>query len=380
MRLVEFIRQNRDPIIAEWESFATTLSPAANMTRMQLRDHIDEILSFICDDLETAQTKTEQVEKSHGKRDSGQGYADTAAEAHGELRHGDGFDIVQMVSEYRALRGSIVKLWMRRRRTLEDTDIEDLTRFNESIDQALAESVVKFSAKVDYSRDLILGVLGHDLRSPLGAISMAGQLLPRLGALTDKQATLAAQVGTCSDRMTRIITDLLDLARARHGTRLPVSALAMDLGQLAQQMVAETKSQHADRDIDLTIKGDVTGAWDNTRLSQVLSNLLGNAIQYGDATAPVTVTILGTADDVSLTVLNQGPIIPEAQMASLFHSFTRGAEPGAQRNGGSNLGLGLFITREIVKSHDGKIEVSSNKRDGTSFRITLPRRRTAAAD
>lgn len=375
MRLADFISQNRGPIVAEWESFAKTLFPGATMTRLQLRDHIDEILSFISNDLQTSQTKAEAVKKSHGESDSSEASADTAAEAHGKLRHDDGFDIVQMVSEYRALRSSVIKLWTTARRALDDSDVIDLTRFNEAIDQALAESVVKFTVKVDYSRDLLLGVLGHDLRSPLGAISMAGILLPRLGELNAKQATIAATIQTCSDRMALIISDLLDLARARQGTGLPVVTQHMDLGELARNMVEETKTQNPERAFEIRIAGDVTGEWDSTRLGQMFSNLLGNAVQYGEKTRPITVIIEGTARSVSIRVHNEGRPIPAEQLTTLFQSFTRGKEPNAT-NGGSNLGLGLFITSEIVKSHSGTINVSSSEAEGTTFIVVLPRQST----
>jgi signal transduction histidine kinase len=337
-----------------------------------LRDHIDEILSFISDDLETDQTKAQAVKKSHGKSDSTEAYVDTAAEAHGDLRHDDGFDIVQMVSEYRALRSSVIKLWTASQRLLDNSDVEDLTRFNEAIDQALAESVVKFTAKVDYSRDLLLGVLGHDLRNPLGAISLGSVLLPRLGALNEKQTAVATTIETSSHRMTRIISDLLDLARARHGTGLPVVPKPLDLADLSRQIVDETKIQNPDRDIDLQIIGAVEGEWDRTRLGQMFSNLLGNAVQYGHKSTPIRVTIKGLKSSVCVVIHNQGPPIPAAQLATLFHSFTRGTEAHAT-TGGSNLGLGLFITSEIVKSHAGRIDVNSSKAEGTAFTITLPK-------
>src|ERR1700712_3080733 len=110
MRLADFIRENKQPIIGEWENFARTLTPAAHMTTFQLRDHIEQILSFIAEDLESPQTARQQIRKSHGKNDS-VAVEDSAAEIHGNIRHDEGFDIVQMVSEYRALRSSVIKLW-----------------------------------------------------------------------------------------------------------------------------------------------------------------------------------------------------------------------------------------------------------------------------
>jgi len=156
MRLSAFIHENKELIIGEWENFARTLAPAANMSRLQLRDHVDAILSFVVKDIESSQTSSEQVRKSHGKSDNPEESKDSAAEIHGDIRQDEGFDIIQMGSEYRALRSSIIKLWTRVQRVLSDEDVLDLTRFNESIDQALAESVVRFVKKVDYSRDLLL--------------------------------------------------------------------------------------------------------------------------------------------------------------------------------------------------------------------------------
>jgi signal transduction histidine kinase len=106
-----------------------------------------------------------------------------------------------MVSEYRALRSSVIKLWTNSNRTLSDAEVVDLVRFNEAVDQALAESVVKFTEKVDYSKDLLLGILGHDIRSPLGAMSMCAQLMPRVGTLNEKQAQLTTQMVDCGTRI-----------------------------------------------------------------------------------------------------------------------------------------------------------------------------------
>ena len=126
MRLAHFIRENPAPIIGEWEQFARSLTPASDgMNRLALRDHVEDLLSFIADDLETPQSKTEQIEKSHGEK------ADTletsAAETHAALRFADGFNMDQMVAEYRALRASVIKLWETQRGRATDVDFRDLT-------------------------------------------------------------------------------------------------------------------------------------------------------------------------------------------------------------------------------------------------------------
>jgi len=374
MRLAEFIRHHRQSIIEEWENFAKTLSPAANMTQWELRDHIEPILTFIARDIESRQTASQQTSKSHGERDNPEASKDSAAETHGNLRHDDGFNIVQMVSEYRALRSSIVKLWTQANGPLSDEDLTDLTRFHEAIDQALAESVAKFMKKVDYSKDLLLGVLGHDIRTPIGAILMSGKLLPMIGTLNEKQTFLAAQICECSLRVNSIVSDLLDLARARMGTRLPVVKEWMDIGLVARQVVDEIKALYPTRSVDLEITGDVQGSWDTIRMGQIFSNLIGNAVQYGTEGSPIGVTVLGTTHEVTISVHNECDPIPAAQLTTIFDSFTR----GDQKSNGldvdfANLGLGLFITKEIVTAHGGSIDIISNQTEGTTFAARIPR-------
>ncbi len=373
MRLANFIRENKQPIIAEWEGFARTLTPAANMTNVQLRDHIEQILFFVTEDLDSPQTKRQQINKSHGKSDN-ENDEESAAEIHGKIRHDEGFDIIQMVSEYRALRSSVIKLWTNANRTLSDEDVVDLIRFNESIDQALAESVVKFTNKVDYSKDLLLGVLGHDIRSPLGAMNMCAQLIPIVGALNEKQQELTSQIISSSTRISDIVSNLLDLTSARAGTGLPILKAAMDIGILARQVVDEMQIQYPDRAISSAITGDVQGEWDATRIGQLFSNLIGNAVQYGAKLSPIDVIIKEDSAGVIISIHNDGDPIPPTQLTTLFHSFTRGKSDGNQAGGvTSNLGLGLFITKEIVIAHEGTIKVISNEKEGTTFSVRLPK-------
>ncbi|UDF05580.1 sensor histidine kinase KdpD [Asticcacaulis sp. AND118] len=370
MGLAEFIRANRDAIISEWETFACSLSPAVGMSSLQLKDHVGQILLFIARDIEEPQTASEQKDKSHGLK-NGMG-GDTAAEAHGRLRHADGYDIVEMISEYRALRASIIRLWTREERMLTGADAIALTRFNEAIDQALTESVARFSRQVDHSKDLILGVLGHDIRSPLATIYMSAEILKRTAVLDERQSVLLKQIESSTVRVRSIVTDLLDLARAKLGAGIPLFAVPMSLTNMCRDIVSEIRVQHPSRTFVLELAPNVSGDWDEIRLGQVLSNLLANAVQYGTEGTPITISLIERVGDILLSVHNEGPPIPRAQLSRIFQSFTRGSERGNAEGDGQNLGLGLFISREIINAHGGTINVHSDAASGITFNLCIP--------
>lgn len=378
MRLAAFIRANLKPIVAEWETFAQTLTPASeSMSPLALRDHIKEILAFVADDIESEQTDSEQVEKSHGEKTPL--VKRSAAEIHASLRHAGGFNMDQMVSEYRALRASVTKLWDAQLTEGTKTDIADLTRFNESIDQALTESISDYSKRIDHSRNLFLGILSHDLRSPLGAARMSAELTLKMGVanLTDRQTMLISQVVECSDRATEIVDHLLDLTRARLGSGITVIKVPMDMGFVSKQLVAEMRTRYPKRTFTLKISGNTEGEWDKPRIGQVFSNLLGNAVQYGFQDPPIDVIIKGEADAVVLSVHNEGVPIPADAIGRIFESLIRGKEEieedGETPAGSINLGLGLYITKEIVAAHGGTIGVTSSEKEGTIFTVRFPR-------
>jgi signal transduction histidine kinase len=375
MRLPEFIRSNLPTIIDEWTAFASSLTPvASSMSQLQLKDHIRQILMFIAHDIESVQSAQEQITKSHGQSVTSDENPDTASEIHGGIRHADGFDMVQMVSEYRALRASIIKLWTKQKDVLTDKDLIDLTRFHEAIDQSLAESVARFMEKVVYSKDLLLGILSHDIRSPLGAITMSAELFNRIGGMNDKQSQLTSQIKASATRILNIVEDLLDLTRASLGSGLPVRPQKMSVKELGLEIVREMQIQHPDRPLLMTDKGDLQGVLDKVRLGQVISNLIGNAIQYGAKDKPISIVLDGTSQNILISVYNDGSPIPASQLATIFNSFTRGADTTKTPTDiSSNLGLGLFISKEIITSHGGNIVVRSTKAEGTTFTISLPR-------
>ena len=372
-RLADFIRKNQATIIDEWVQFAGTRSPASDgMSKLALKDHIVEILSFVAADLESAQTPREQIDKSHGMSDGDGPFRHTAAEMHAALRLADGFDIDQMVSEYRALRASVVKQWVASHKTLASTDVDDLTRFNEAIDQAVTESVAHYTKTIDNSRNLFLGILGHDLRNPIGAASMAAQRIERWGTTDPKQAKVVSELVRTTERATRILNDLLDLTRSSFGTDIPIAKAKTDMAKLCQTIADELLSIDETQVVRVEYNGDPVGFWDEARMGQVLSNLMGNAIQYRDSCSPVTVIILGNdPDTVTLSVHNWGSTIPIENQRAIFQSGMRGQvnDPGEH----THLGLGLYIARLIVEAHGGEIAVTSDEKSGTTFTVQLPR-------
>ncbi|MDV6330972.1 HAMP domain-containing sensor histidine kinase [Asticcacaulis sp. 201] len=374
MRLASFIRENIAPIVADWESFAITLDPSGARTEsLVIRDHIQEILEFIVADIETTQTDGEQVEKSRGEKPE-QHYP-SAAEVHASLRYDGGFNMEQMVSEYRALRTSVVRLWKASGIALNMPDFDDLTRFNESIDQALKESISDYSKKLELSRNLFLGILSHDLRNPLGAVSMSAELTMKIGELSGRQLMLQSQIVESASRASEIVGNLLDLTRARLGSGLPIIRHVMDMGFVSRLIVDEMRAIHPHQEFLLNVSGDVSGLWDKARIGQVFSNLIGNAVQYGFRTTPVAIRVEGAPNEVVLSVHNEGVPIGADALPTLFNALTR-AQPNddtKSRPLSGNLGLGLFIVKEIITAHGGTISVSSSEKDGTWFRARFPR-------
>ncbi|WP_421548848.1 sensor histidine kinase [Pseudomonas sp. QD4] len=373
MRLSDFIVQHVDRIVDEWEQFAKSIAPAADsMTRLQLRDHAKSILLAAARDMRTAQTAHEQQAKAKGEGPEKTPSLDEAAASHGELRHTVGFDLVQMTSEFRHLRACVIRLWVG---SLESPDLmyfQDMIRFNEAIDEALAESTAAYAEQVDRSRDIFLAILGHDLRAPLQAVSMSTEMLARRVALDTEGLAYVARIKSGARHMGAMVSDLLEFVRSRLGSGLPIEPAPMDLASAAKAAMDEACAGQPDCSPSLNFHGDGHGIWDRGRIEQMLQNLIGNALQHGNNSRTVTVTITGGAEQVLLTVHNYGTPIPKDALSTLFDPLVRSAseELGTPS---TSLGLGLFIVKEVVSAHQGSIEVSSNESDGTTFTVTLPR-------
>jgi signal transduction histidine kinase len=386
MRLADFILSNIEPILMEWEVFARGTTPGAKMDALALRDHAPDILLATVQDMNSSQSATERSAKARGhhqKRDGDgatlQGAAtrlNGASELHAIGRLGSGFDLMEVVSEYRALRASVLQLWRDSAPQPDSHDVDDLTRFNESIDQSVAKAVSSYTQRVDQARDLYLAILSHDLRNPLNSIAMSAELL-RHADMSQRAAEAlgcASQISTNAQVMARMIGDLLDYTRTRLGAGMPVSPTPMDLSSLCRDLFDEFRTAHPNRVIRFQTDGEQTGEWDTDRLRQAISNLLGNAVQHGAENAPIDLKLTGEASYVVVVVHNGGPPIPAGELPRIFEPLVRGASAEhPKRNRPGSIGLGLYIAREVARSHGGQIDVTSSEESGTAFTMHLPR-------
>lgn len=372
MKLADFIRNNTEPILAEWETFARSLPTAESMDIAALRDHAKAMLGVIAVDLDEPQTSTEQRAKAAGKSDASERATPTAAQEHGAGRAESGFTVEQMVAEFRALRASVIRLWTRQLDETRMDELEDLTRFNEAIDQAIAESITRFTQEIGQSKERFLAILGHDLRTPLGAIITSSAFMLEKGSIPEPNLTLVHGIASSARRMNQMVSDLLDFTRTRFGDTIPVEPAPMDLSVMIQQIVSEVEAATPDSQLHVESHGDLNGVWDAGRLAQAITNLIANAVQHGEPGEAINVVARGETQEVVISVQNHGPVIPEDRFGAIFEAMKHGTVDGARDR--RHLGLGLYIVEKIVTAHKGDIEVTSTREHGTTFTVRLPRK------
>jgi signal transduction histidine kinase len=381
MRLAEFILANVEPILVEWEAFARGLAPGGKMGKFALRDDAEQILRATARDMGTDQTLAQQARKSMGYGGAGGAASDridSASSLHGVGRVGSGFDLMEVVSEYRALRASVLRLWRQSRPSPDQRDLDDITRFNESIDQSLGKAVEAYTRRVDQSRRMFLAILGHDLRNPLNTIMQSAHLVAVTQKGNPESSEAMSHIEKSAEVIAQLVNDLLDFASTGLGAAMPLAPAPVNLRTLCRDVFEEFRAAHRERALRLACDGDLSGAWDAARLRQVISNLLGNALQHGSASGPIELIGRAEGADVVIAVRNQGRPIPADALPTIFDPLVRGpvgpgapGAPHAPRAGG--IGLGLYIAREIVAAHHGTIEVESSAEAGTTFTVRLPR-------
>lgn len=373
MRLHRFIAENMDVILKEWEDFARKFRPVGgDLDVNDLRDHARKMLEVIVGDMAAEQSASEQTRRPQG--DSLKTGVATAAEEHRDELLGAGFSIRLLVAEYRALRASVLRLWLSSETSRAQdsaSHMDDVIRFNEAIDQALADSVSRYSESVTENSGIFVGLLGHDLRSPLQVLSFGAAKLQKIEDAENLSNPLGTMMVSSVHRMKEMLDNLMDFTQSRLGTGLKIRFGPANLAAIVHQLVEEFRSVHHDHHFECLVSGDCTGTWDRLRVAQICQNLISNAMEHGDANGEIVVTCEGSDDQVILTVRNDGTPIPVTLQQEIFEILNR--KHHEQDNPSRNLGLGLHIVKELVTAHNGSIQIESTERAGTVFSVMLPK-------
>lgn len=229
---------------------------------------------------------------------------------------------------------------------------------------------LKEAERVGDLREKLFDILGHDLRNPLNTISMAAKVLSNNKSLQPQELSLTGKIINNTQRMNRMIADLLDLTRTRLVEGIPINRQFCDLNAICLQISDDFSLTYPNTVINFESDGSANGFWDADRLAQVLSNLIGNAVQHGTKGTPIDVKLGKNNGKLTLSVRNQGKPIPPDSFKILFDPFRRAIEN--QNKQSTGLGLGLYIVQQIVQAHQGEISVESNETFGTTFFVTLP--------
>ncbi len=372
MTLSEFITHNLEPILAAWEQDAKKIPPAASLGREALRNSLDRLLQAVARDMAQEQSPELREARSKGLAEAPELDRDSPSEAHAAARLIDGFGIDHLVAEYRALRATIVRLWVREGGHQSVDAASEVTRLNESLDEVLIRSVHLYSRKLERSRQLFLGVLAHDLRTPLTSIRMTAEQLRRAKPSPDELDAALDRIMNTSQRAMHMATDLLDIARVQLGGEFPISRQPADLRATCKNLIEELRAAHPQHRLELELSGDLHGNWDADRVAQMVCNLLENSIQHGSSTAGVTLAARAINAEIVLEVHNEGDPIPQEFIQQVFDPLMSSRINEQQS---TNLGLGLYVAKAIAEAHAGSIAVDSSEEHGTTFTVRLPRDR-----
>lgn len=333
-----------------------------------LRDHIPRLLDELIAALE--RERPIRDEEAAGYR-----FGKTIIPVeHARQRVGAGYTLASALRELSHFRSVLLEFALGE---LQDgpVDTAGVRLMHAALDECMAFSAAEMEREAHGAlalerelRERFIAVLAHDLRSPLSNVIMATELLLRQ-RLPEEQVRSLERILRGGQRIGRMVGDLLDFAEVRSG-QIGLRRSRANLRELCGDIVENLQAAHPNRQIVFESQGDGAGEWDPNRLAQILSNLVGNALDYGPADVPVTLALHEEGADAVLEVHNAGPAIPAEDLPHLFEPFRRGSA-GAQPKGG--LGLGLYISSEIAKAHGGAIEVRSRDAEGTSFRVRLPR-------
>jgi signal transduction histidine kinase len=396
VRLPDFILANVEPILVEWESFARGIWPlGATADATEMRDDAEDILRATALDMQSHQTAAQQAEKSKGaSRWDESGELTRASSAHGVGRVVSGFDLAAVVAEYRSLRASVLRLWRDSDPSPDVRDLDDVTRFNESIDQSLTLAVCSYTQRVERDRkellaneqasrreaeeanqakDVFLATLSHEMRTPLNAIVGWLSILRQEGTGTKHLQEGLKVIERNTRAQVQLIDDLLDVARIVSG-KLRVDIQPCELAEVIIAGVNTTRTAAEAQGITFTMRLDPSASravCDSVRIQQVVWNLLSNAVKFTPKGGQVHVTLSREASSFQIQVSDTGQGISPDLLPHVFDRF-RQADSSMRRKFGG-LGLGLSIVKYIVEAHDGTVHVTSpGEGKGATFTVRLP--------
>jgi signal transduction histidine kinase len=396
MRLADFIVANMEPILADWEAFARSIWPAEGAPEVEeLRNDAAKILHETARDMQSSQTDAEQAEKSKGRRVGRQGEGlDRVSSTHGAGRATSGFALRSVIAEYRALRASVLRLWRESRPAPDVRDLDDLTRFNESMDESLAEAVDTFAEETERARtallaaeqasrreadyanqakDLFLATLSHELRTPLNAIVGWLSLMERKSFDLNRLQEGLDVIRRSTNAQIQLIDDVLDVSRIVSGKlRLeirPCELIDVIKGGLdAARPAAEAKNIALNLELDPAAS---PASADIARIQQVVWNLVSNAVKFTPKGGRVDVSLRRTDSAVELSVEDNGQGISAELLPHVFERFRQG--DSSTRRSYAGLGLGLSIVKYIVEAHGGAVRAfSAGEGRGSTFTVTVP--------
>lgn len=252
----------------------------------------------------------------------------------------------RMVAEYRALRAAVIRLWAADENLVAGS-IEDMIRFNEAIDQAVAESVAEFSREVESWRQVFLGALGHDLRGPLSVVLCNAEVLA-MSELEPQPANQVARIVRGAAHMRGLLDELLDYSKSQLGMEMVLRRAPCDLAEEIRDEVDSLRTILPNASLKFIADGPAQGEFDCVRVREAIHNLVANAAKYGDLASDVVVAVRGGVKEVQVAVTNSGQPLSDGLLGSMFDPLRRGPQEAAAGEQ-SSLGLGLFIVRRLPR-------------------------------
>lgn len=377
MRLADFIVANMEPILADWEAFARSIWPAEAAPEVEeLRNDAAKILRETARDMQSAQTDAEQAEKSKGRRVGRQGEGlDSVSSTHGAGRATSGFALRSVIAEYRALRASVLRLWRESLPAPDPRDLDDLTRFNESMDESLAEAVDTFAEETERARtallaaeqasrreaddanqakDLFLATLSHELRTPLNAIVGWLSLMERKSFDLNRLQEGLDVIRRSTKAQIQLIDDVLDVSRIVSG-KLRLEIRPCELTDVIKGGLDAARPAADAKNIALNLELDPAASpasTDPARIQQVVWNLVSNAVKFTPKGGRVDVSLRRTGSAVELSVKDDGQGISADLLPHVFERFRQGDSSTRRRYAG--LGLGLSIVKYMAKRMEAR--------------------------